>query len=573
MKNNVEACVSDCKSEATGVGIANPDQPRGSGFAIPTQIAADLQSARMPRWSRFAIPTQTAASFQSARMPRWSGFAIPTQIAADLQSARMPRWSGFAIPTQTAADLQSAFILFFVLLFGLSSCKVENLPTKTVTNALPNSFNGDTTKAETIVWKNYFNDNNLTDLIDESLKNNQELNIRLREIEINRNEIMARKGEYQPFGFLGAGLGAEKSGRYTWDGISEEDAKTRADKVPHYIGNQAAMANFSWEIDVWKKLHNAKDAAVKRYLAGVEGRNFVVTNLIAEIANNYYELIVLDNELEIVQQNIAIQKDALEIVKVQKEAARVNLLAVNRFTAQLLNTQNLVFEIQQQIVETENRLNFLVARYPQPIKRNSVNVNSIQFLKISGGVPAQLLANRPDIRQAEQELEAAKLDIAVARANFYPNITLRAGIGFQAFNPVYLINPGSIALNFLGDIVGPIINKNAIKANYYNANERQIQAVYRYEQVVLNAYLEVINQLSGNKNYTESYNTKATQVDILSNSIEISNSLFKSARADYNEVLLTQREALEAKMDLMEIKRKQFNAQVNIYRALGGGWQ
>jgi outer membrane protein TolC len=215
----------------------------------------------------------------------------------------------------------------------------------------------------------------------------------------------------------------------------------------------------------------------------------------------------------------------------------------------------------------------LVARNPQPVRRNSANLNNIQFLKISAGIPSQLLSNRPDIRQAEQDLEAAKLDIAVARASFYPNITLRAGIGFQAFNPIYLINPKSIAINLLGDLVAPLINKNAIKANYYNANERQIQAVYKYEQVVLNAHLEVMNQLSGNKNYAESYVTKSNQVEILSNSIEISNNLFKSARADYTEVLLTQREALEAKMDLLEIKKKQLNAEVNIYKALGGGWK
>lgn len=465
--------------------------------------------------------------------------------------------------------------LFLTLVIGLGSCKVENLPTKTVTNTLPDKYqiNGDTTKAENILWRNYFNDSNLTNLIDEALKNNQELNIMLHEIEVSRNEIMARKGEYQPFGFLTAGLGGEKSGHYTWNGVSEEDAKTRTDKLPKYIGEQALMGTFSWEIDVWKKLHNAKDAAVKRYLSGIEGRNFVVTNLIAEIANSYYELIVLDNQLETVQQNIALQKDALEMVKVQKEAARVNQLAVNRFMAQVLNTENLKYEIQQQIVETENRINFLLARNPQPVKRNSADLNNIQFLKISAGIPSQLLSNRPDIRQAEQELEAAKLDIAVARAAFYPNITLRAGIGLQAFNPIYLINPKSIAVNFLGDLIAPLINKNAIKANYYNANEKQIQAVYKYEQTVLNAHLEVMNQLAGNKNYSESYVTKANQVDILSSSIEISNSLFKSARADYTEVLLTQREALEAKMELMEIKKKQLNAEVNIYKALGGGWK
>lgn len=465
--------------------------------------------------------------------------------------------------------------IFLALIVALGSCKVENLPTKTVTNSLPDKYEAgrDTTKAENILWRNYFNDSNLADLIDEALKNNQELNIVLHEIEISRNEIMARKGEYQPFGFLKAGLGGEKSGHYTWNGVSEEDAKTRTDKLPKYIGEQSLLGTFSWEIDVWKKLHNAKDAAVKRYLSGIEGRNFMVTNLIAEIANSYYELVVLDNQLEIVRQNIAIQKDALEMVEVQKEAARVNQLAVNRFMAQVLNTENLKYELQQQIVETENRINFLMARNPQPVKRNSANLDNIQFLKISAGIPSQLLSNRPDIRQAEQELEAAKLDIAVARAAFYPNITLRAGIGLQAFNPIYLINPKSIAVNVLGDLIAPLINKNAIKANYYNANEKQIQAVYKYEQTVLNAHLEVMNQLAGNKNYAESYVTKANQVDILSSSIEISNSLFKSAHADYTEVLLTQREALEAKMELMEIKKKQLNAEVNIYKALGGGWK
>ncbi len=465
--------------------------------------------------------------------------------------------------------------LFVGLILGFGSCKVENLPIKAVSNSLPGQFRAgnDTTKAETIKWRNYFTDDKLAQLIDEALKNNQELHMMRNEIEISRNEIMARRGEYMPFGYISGGLGAERSGRYTLNGVGEEDLKTRAEKVPHYVGDHMAMANFSWEIDVWKKLHNAKDAAVKRYLSGIEGRNFMVTKLIAEIANSYYELVVLDNELEIIQQNITIQKDALEMVKIQKEAAKVNQLAVNRFKAQLINTENLQYEIQQGIVETENRINFLLGRFPQPIARNSGNMKDIQFLNISAGIPSQLLSNRPDIRQAERELEAAKLDIAVARARFYPNITLRAGAGLQSFNPIYLINPKSMAINLLGDLVAPLINKNAIKAAYYNASEKQIQAVYKYEQVVLNAHLEVLNQLAGNKNYSDSYVSKASQVDILSNSIEISNSLFKSARADYTEVLFTQREALEAKMDLTEIKRKQLFAEVNIYMALGGGWQ
>lgn len=468
-----------------------------------------------------------------------------------------------------------SYLVYGLVIFCLYSCKVENLPTRTANKALPTAYRAstDSTNIAKLDWRHYFNDNNLVELIDTALKNNQELNITLREIEIGRNEIMARMGEYRPFGNLAVGTGVEKSGRYTWNGVSEEDLKTRTEKLPHFVGDQSLLATFSWEIDIWKKLHNAKDAAIKRYLASVEGKNFIITNLIAEIANSYYELIVLDNQLDIVQKNIAIQQDALEMVKAQKQAARVNQLAVNRFEAQLMNTQNLRYDIQQQITETENRINFLMARYPQPIKRNASNLDSIQSIPLSEGIPSQILQNRPDILQAERQLEAAQLDIQVAKANFYPNVTLRAGLGFQSFNPIYLINPKSIAVNLLGDMVAPLINKNAIRANYYNANEKQIQAVIRYEQAILNAYLEVVNQLSGNKNYRESFEIKSKQVDVLNNSVDISNSLFKSAKADYTEVLLTQREALEAKMELIEIKRKQLNAQVNIYKALGGGWK
>lgn len=126
--------------------------------------------------------------------------------------------------------------------------------------------------------------------------------------------------------------------------------------------------------------------------------------------------------------------------------------------------------------------------------------------------------------------------------------------------------------NLIGDIVAPLVNKNAIKATYFNANATQIQAAYNFERSILNAHIEVVNQLSQMDNFTKSYETKAKEVEILNQSITISNSLFRSARADYIEVLLTQREALESRIDLIEIKMKQLEAKVNIYKALGGGW-
>jgi outer membrane protein TolC len=168
---------------------------------------------------------------------------------------------------------------------------------------------------------------------------------------------------------------------------------------------------------------------------------------------------------------------------------------------------------------------------------------------------------------------AAKLDVKVAKANFYPSFRITAGAGFQAFNPTFLMHPESVLYSLAGDLVAPLINRNAIKATYYSANSKQIQAVYNFERSILNAYVDVVNQLSKVDNFKKSYETKLQEVNLLNQSITISNSLFNSGRADYMEVLLTQREALESTVEQIEIKLKQLNANVNMYRALGGGWK
>jgi NodT family efflux transporter outer membrane factor (OMF) lipoprotein len=412
-------------------------------------------------------------------------------------------------------------------------------------------------------------------LIDTALKNNQELNITLREIDITRNEIRARKGEYLPFVAARGAAGIDKVGRYTNIGASEATTEIKPgretpDPLPDYL--LGVYAN--WELDIWHKLRNAKKAAVSRYLSSVEGKNFVITNMIAEIANSYYELLALDNQLDIVKQNIEIQNNALEVVRLQKEATRVTELAVRRFEAQVLNTRSIQFDIQQRIIETENRINFLAGRYPQRIQRNAQGFSNLVPSTIQAGIPSQLLANRPDIKRAELDLMAAKLDVKSARANFYPSLGISASVGYRAFNPSYLLRtPESLLYSVAGDLMAPLVNRNGIKAAYYNANARQIQAIYNYERTILNAYIEVVNQLSKISNLEKSYDLKEKEVQALTQSITISNDLFGSARADYMEVLLTQRDAQESKFDLIETKMQQMNAVVNIYRALGGGWR
>ncbi|MDR6339634.1 NodT family efflux transporter outer membrane factor (OMF) lipoprotein [Filimonas zeae] len=440
----------------------------------------------------------------------------------------------------------------------------------------PASYNNaqDSTNSAKVKWKEYFTDPYLNALIDSALQNNQELNITLQEIAVTRNEIQARKGEYLPFVGVKAGAGVDKKARYTPQGALEKNVEIAPGKeTPEPLGDFLIGAYATWEIDIWNKLHNATKAAINRYVATVEGRNFVITNLIGEIANSYYELLALDNQMDIIKQNIDIQTNALEIVKLQKEATRTTELAVKKFEAEVLKTKSLQFDIQQQIVETENRINFLLGRYPQPIPRNSQSFTTLLPAAVHEGLPSQLLANRPDIRKAEQELVAAKLDIKIAKAQFYPSLGISAGIGYQAFNPSYLFRtPESILYSLAGDLMAPLVNRNAIKASYYNASAKQVQAAYNYERTILNAYVEVANQLAKIKNLEKSYDLKSKQVQALTQSIDISNDLFKSARADYMEVLMTQRDALESKFELIETKKQQMNAMVNIYKALGGGW-
>ena len=445
------------------------------------------------------------------------------------------------------------------------------------TKPVPESFENstDTTNISGTPWRTYFKDPNLVSLIDTALKNNQELQITLQEIEIAKNDIRVRKGALLPSVRVGAGVGIEKVGRYTSQGAGDASTEIKPGKeMPDPLADFKLAAYAHWEVDIWKKLRNSKKAAVSRYLSTVEGKNFVITNLIAEVADSYYELLALDSQLDIVRQNIALQSNALEIVKIQKEAARATELAVQKFQAEVMASKSMEFDILQNIKETENKINFLLGQYPQEIKRDKSNFMNWMPSVIHSGIPSQLLANRPDIKQAELELEAAKLDVKVARAEFYPSLDISAAIGFNAFKPSYLFTmPESLLYSLAGDLVAPVINRNAIKAEYSSANARQLQALYNYERTILNAYLEVSSQLSKINNLEKSYDLKSQQVVALNRSVDVAGDLFKSARVDYFEVLMTQRDALENKLELIETKKAQLNATVHVYRDLGGGWK
>ncbi|MET3038164.1 efflux transporter outer membrane subunit [Chryseobacterium sp. NRRL B-14859] len=464
----------------------------------------------------------------------------------------------------------------------LASCKapMATVIKDEVKENIPQNFNQEeqsdaNNNSGTTPWRQFFTDPNLVSLIETALKNNQELLITLQEIEIAKSGVLAKKGRLTPTVSAGIGAGLKKSGRYTSEGAGDATTEIEPGKeMPDPLGNFEAGLNASWEIDIWKKLRTEKESAVAHYLSTVEGKNFVLSNLIEEVADNYYELLALDNQLDIIQQYIKLQQRALEISKIQKEAAAATELAVKKFEAELAKSKASEYTIRQQIVEKENEINALLGRYPQPIVRTKESFMSTIPQTIYTGIPSQLLANRPDIKQAELELKSSKLDVEAARKEFYPSLEISATLGLEAFKPSYLVKmPESIAYNMVGELAGPLINKSAIKANFQTADAKQIQALYEYDKAILNAYLDVANLMSKIKNIEQYYQLKSQETKALDQSIDIANQLFRNSRADYLEVLLNQRDALDAKMELIEAKQKQLSTVVDIYKSLGGGWK
>lgn len=425
-----------------------------------------------------------------------------------------------------------------------------------------------TTGAGLQTWKQYFSDPDLDALIDGALTNNQELNARLQEIVITKAEVMARQAEYRPKAGVVAGLGVDKVGEHTSQGVSDE-----ANEVGNPLASMKVGFAASWEVDAWKRMRTAAKAANFRYLASIEGRNFVVTEVVAEIASSYYEILAIDSQLDVLRRNIELQQSALEVVRLQKEAARATELAVQRFVAEVQKNQSRQFALQQKRVEAENRINVLVGRYPQAVVP-SLEKFRAPLQTAAAGIPSQLLDNRPDVKRAALDLEAAKLDVTVARTAFFPSLSIEAGAGYDSFNAKHLLaTPGSLVFNLAGNLVAPLINRRGLEAQFTMATAQQLAAVYNYERTLLQAFTEVANQLAMIANLEKGYDLQARQVDTLTQSIEISNVLFNAARADYGEVLLTRRDALEAQMELIETRNQQMQARVRLYQALGGGWR
>jgi NodT family efflux transporter outer membrane factor (OMF) lipoprotein len=468
-----------------------------------------------------------------------------------------------------------AAVIVSSLLLILPSCQIPNLRGSQLKQTVPETFNGMASEdnASQVPIEEFFGDPLLISLLDQAMVGNQELRILNEEIQIANNDIWRKSGAYLPMLGFRSFAGLEKPSFFTPGGASEAQLLTpNGGHFPNPLPDFMGGVNLSWQIDIWRQLRNSRDAATLRYLGTAEGRNYTITLLVAEIADKYFMLMALDKRLDNLNRIIALQEDSLQKAAAKKLFAQETELAVSRFRAEIRRNQAEKLIVQQTIIETENRINFLCGRFPQPVERSSDKFFDLTLHALSLGVPSELLLNRPDIRKAELELQASGLDILVARANFYPKVFISSGVGWEAYNMKYLFTtPDSLIYNVAGDLLVPLINKRAIQADYRDANARQLQALYDYQRTILEAFTEVINNVRKVQNYSQSIEYKKQQLESLETAVDVAGKLFQFARIDYIDVLFAQRDLRDARTQLIDTKQEQLAAIAYTYQALGGG--
>lgn len=472
------------------------------------------------------------------------------------------------------------FAKFIGVVLLLSACAANKVQYPDA-RPVPLAYEANRDSTETIARlpiRDFFQDSLLRSLLDEALRENLDIKKAFQRITMARASVRAARGAFLPTLSGVATLGQRRFGDYTMDGIGNYDTNFSEnigdDKhIPEHLPDYYVGLQSTWEIDIWGKLRNARRAAAARLLASEQGRLWITTSVVTEVASLYYELLALDNEMEIVNKNIVLQERAVEVVKVQKTAGRANELGVRQLTAQLLNTRGLRARLQQDVIEAENHLNFMLGRYPQPIPRGNPIMEQQLPESLHVGIPAQMMTRRPDVQAAAYALLAAKADVNAAHAAFFPSLTLSASVGLQSFDPSRLFNAGSLAYSVLGGLTAPVLNRNRIRADFRIATAAGMEAFYEYQQASIDAYRDVINNLSRMHNYDSMSRFKTEEVADLNLAVSASNDLFATGFATYLEVITAQRGVLEAELALAQIRREQFKAVIGLYRAVGGGWE
>ncbi len=473
-----------------------------------------------------------------------------------------------------------ALFLLMVSVLSIVSCKTSRSVFVPENIKVPPRFenNNAALPDNTVSRSKVFVDTVLVNLINIAVRQNPDISIAMQRIDAARSFFRIRKGAMLPSVETAVNASAQRYGDYTMEGVGnfdtnlsgniDEDQKVPLPIVPYYFLGLRS----SWEVDLWGKLRNQKHAAYMRLLGAEQARNLIITTLVAEVSFRYYELLALDEELDILQRNLVLQDSAVHIAQVQQEVGRTTTLGIQQLQAQLLRTQSLLVQTEQNIAKTENELNYLLGRFPQEVERAKNFLEHDIPGSLTAGLPEQILNKRPDVLQAEADLKASKADVAAAKAAFLPSLTLAPFVGYNAFNSALLFNPGSLAYGIIGGLATPLVNRSAIKGNYNKSEAEKMGAYYNYNKIVLGAFSEVQTTLTNMENLRRIYALNQQEAQVLSQAVGTSNELFKAGYASYLEVIGAQRNTLEAEINQVETKKNLFMSLITLYRSSGGGW-
>ncbi|MBL0883129.1 MAG: TolC family protein [Chitinophagaceae bacterium] len=476
--------------------------------------------------------------------------------------------------------LNNKFIIMMITIIMMGSCAVPKITNQFKEIELPASFadKNDTVSLAQLDLKTFFSDTALYGLIEIAIENNPDIQKALRRIMMAQAQLQMAHNARLPVIDAVATGGFNKFGKYTIDGVGNFDTNlspniNKDQRIPILTPDLFLGFRSNWEVDIWGKLNDKKKAALSRSYAAEKERQWLTTQLAAQVASMYYELLALDSELAILYKNLRLQEDALEVVKIQKSGGRATELAVQQFESQLYTTRSYIVSLKQGVIKTENELNLLLGRLPQPIKRSNNIFTGSVLPEIKTGIPSHLLVRRPDIQASQMKLIAAGFDVNAAKKSFLPSLNITPYTALHSFNASMIFTPASIAYGVIGGVSGPVWNRGRLKGMLKEAVASEGEAWYDYQQSVFTAFQEVVTCMNAITNNTNLFELKKKQVSVLESAVSTARELYVTGYASYLEVITAQKGALETQLESVSTYKNVLLSQVDLYRALGGGWQ
>ncbi len=432
-----------------------------------------------------------------------------------------------------------------------------------------NSTTTDTTNIADIKWKSFFQETDLLKLIDEALAKNNDLQIAEKNIAIANLQFKQSKWGNVPQLNAAVNASSTRLSENSFNGMNINQALGQ-----HHVDDFSAGLNLSWEADIWGKIRNRKKAAQAAYMQTAEAKKALQTTIVASVSNGFYDLLMLDAQLAIAKKTLELNDSTLFAVNLQYEAGNINLLGKQQTEAQRLIAAQLVPELEKNIQLQENALSVLSGTFPEAKERASKLEALVIKENLSAGIPSQLLSKRPDVKSAELALQAANAKVGITKASLYPSLTITAAGGVNSFESSNWFNiPASLFGSVAGGLTAPLLNGKRLKTQYEVAKLERDQAVIQFRQTVLVAVGEVSNALVKIDKQTQQFTIATERVGTLQKAVENANLLFKSGMATYLEVNIAQDNLLQAELALASIKKERLTANVELYRALGGGWE